>query len=73
VSDEVGLVIVGPRLPFPALAVHERLLEGVFEVIVGNVVPVIVLDQRLAKLLTEPVKFSAKIQMVYQTKALTSY
>jgi hypothetical protein len=51
--DKGGFVVVSPRFSVAALAGDVRFLEGVFELIVGYVVPVVVLDQGLAKLLTK--------------------
>ena len=52
--DEVCFVVVGPCFSFAVLAVDVRFLEGPFKVIIGDVVPIIVLDERLLELLAEP-------------------
>jgi hypothetical protein len=52
-TDEGGFVIVGPRFSLAISAVDEGRFQGVFEVIVGNVVPVVVFDEGLSELLAE--------------------
>ena len=62
--DEGGLVVVGPLTPLAILAVRVWCLQGVLQPIVVYVVPVIVLDQRLSKLLAKPASMSASDPML---------
>jgi hypothetical protein len=54
--DKGSFIVVGPATSLPVLAVNVGGLEGVFQAIVVYVVPVVVFNQRLSKLLAKPVR-----------------
>ena len=54
-SDEGSFVVVGPCLCLVVISILRGLFQRLFQAIVVYVVPVIVLDQGLSKLLAKPV------------------